>query len=358
MLLDDLLPAFQNAAVPQSEAPPSTDTGAVKWRSLPLVSCQLRTGFSQGVDYQFTEAAVDESFHDNANTTFFTTTDLPGSSADGSSANSPGGTDETLSQFYDHSFAIHEDSPSLPIPPCSPASGHRHGDVAAGLATIKPTMLGLNQLPRPSATAKLVLTDLKSIPNASYLLGDASGRKVVNLIVGVISIPPPRTVTTRQYGRQVELVELLVGDETRAGFGVTVWLPQREAAPQSMQGGADMRKILDTLRPRDIVLLRGIALSSFLGKVHGQSQRSATKIELLHRKKVDEGDENGIYDTKTLISAAESSDRQLLKVKKVRDWVIHFVGEWRPEPGGLQREEVGGRSSSKAQKQRLPPDTQ
>jgi len=45
----------------------------------------------------------------------------------------------------------------------------------------------------------------------------------------------------------VELIEVLVGDETKSGFGINFWLPPSEA----VQG--DMRNVLSGLRAQDVV---------------------------------------------------------------------------------------------------------
>jgi hypothetical protein len=104
------------------------------------------------------------------------------------------------------------------------------------------------------------------------------------------------------------------------------------------------------LRPRDIILVRNVALGSFRGKVHGQSLRKdITKVDLLFRKKQDRDDIGGSYTVQTVNSAGEN-DPQLMKVRKVRDWLISFVPD--------QEAEVTSSGSRRRGKRRLPPDTQ
>jgi len=159
----------------------------------------------------------------------------------------------------------------------------------------------------------------------------------VNLIVGILSISPPRTVVTgTKYGRsrETELVEMVVGDDTKTGFSISMWLPRemrvnwKDGAKATPEGSRSLlRRSLRAMRPRDVVLLQNVALSSFRGKVHGQSLKGdVTKVDLLFRKKVDDDDLGGIYNVSNLRTAT-GKDPQILKVKKVRDWMMEFVGD-------------------------------
>ena len=72
-------------------------------------------------------------------------------------------------------------------------------------------------------------------------------------------------------------------------------------------------------------------------------------MDLLFRKKQDRDDVGGSYTVQAVNSAGEN-DPQLVKVKKVRDWMISFV----PEP----ETEVASSGSRRRGRRRLPPDTQ
>ncbi|KPI34837.1 uncharacterized protein AB675_4878 [Cyphellophora attinorum] len=183
----------------------------------------------------------------------------------------------------------------------------------------------------------------------------------VNLVVGILAISPPRRVTTgKAYNRprQAELVELTLGDDSRTGFNVTLWMPPnmhvgwRDNADQNLnQTGArsNLRRAVKELRPRDIIMLQHVALSSYRGKVHGQSLKGdVTKIDLLYRKKVDEDDMQGCY---TVSNLRNPTDPQLKKVKAVRDWMSEFVGD---ADGGRARAKKG----KKMGRMMLPDDTQ
>jgi hypothetical protein len=270
---------------------------------------------------------------------------------------------EALSQFYDHSLAVHKDIPPTLLSELDsePASAGRSSfDSDAGTPTSPSsairTPLQWPTLPVPQTQH---LSDLEDIPSATYLCSIEPQTVTVNIIVGVLSIAPPRCVTTgARWGRerQSELVELLVGDDTKTGFSITMWLPPdlhvtwKDGATDMPDGSRSaLRRSLRLLRPRDIVLIRNVALSSFRGKVHGQSLRNdITKVDLLFRKKQDRDDVGGSYTVQAVNSAGEN-DPQLMKVKKVRDWMVSFV----PEPVT----EVTSSGSRRRGRRRLPPDT-
>jgi hypothetical protein len=158
----------------------------------------------------------------------------------------------------------------------------------------------------------------------------------VNLIVGIISIPPARLIRTRR-GADVELIEVLVGDETKSGFGINFWLhaskSQAQAKSESVsgQGQSEMGKVLSGLRPQDVILVKNVALSSFRNKVYGQSLRKEmTKVCLLYRNRVDKSDIRGVYSRKDLEAglgnAQGLASAQIQKTSRVKEWVMRFVG--------------------------------
>lgn len=315
---------------------------------------------------------------DTQATEFFTPSDFvdqdqgqesPGSdvSVDDSHSN-PSGTSvesspEALSDFYDHSFAIHQAIPSSELsqiseaPPQTPVYESSQDMVTPSTPGIIRTssQRRLSQAPRPN-----LITDLSRIPNAAYLDSIQPQTMTVNLIVGILAISAPRRVTTgKAYNRprQAELVELTVGDDSRTGFNVTLWMPPnmhvgwRDNADSANQTGArsNLRRAVKEIRPRDVIMLQHVALSSYRGKVHGQSLKGdVTKLDLLFRKKVDEDDLQGCYTASNL---RNPTDHQLKKVKAVRDWMIEFVGD---ADGGRVRTKKGKKMS----RMMLPDDTQ
>lgn len=345
-----LIPVNEVPKSPKRPVSPSGKAFSAQWRQLATERLQMRPVLpkldidprpdtaSDGSAAEFfapSEFASQESATSDASETESRPSD--------GSMGSLESTSEDLSAFYDHSFAIHEAIPSSQLSTMS--------DITPGTPTYEsneemfpltpatpggiirtPSQRRLSQAPRPKQLSELV-----NIPNANYLRSISPQTMTVNLVVGILSISPPRTVITgAKYGksRPTELVELLVGDDTKSGFSITLWLPRemrvnwKDGAHATPEGSRSLlRRQLKLLRPRDVVLLQNVALSSFRGKVHGQSLRGdVTKIDLLFRKKVDENDMNGVYSVSNLRTAT-GKDAQIIRVKKVRDWLVNFVGE-------------------------------
>lgn len=234
--------------------------------------------------------------------------------------------EETLSQYYDYSYAVHEDVPSSQI-----LSPQESVETSFSTDTGFSTLLSFDTIAsRTDQSVRVVpvsgrLSNLCDIPNAAYLRSITPQTMTVNLIVGVISMPQPRSIKTRRGGRCIELVEMLVGDDTKAGFVFNVWLPSAAAAPGTPDSG-DMRSMIKGLRPQDVVLVRNVALDSFREKVYGQSLRkNTTKVDLLFRNAVDRDDDVGAYGAEQL-DGADETEAQMAKTKRVRGWVMKFVG--------------------------------
>ncbi|KAM0331553.1 hypothetical protein ACHAQA_003231 [Verticillium albo-atrum] len=316
-LLNDFTPPFTTFlnGDPLPEEPTSS---IASWRSLPLTRQRLETGLSQLHAYPDAPA-----FQPDAN--FFTTTT---SFTTTSSADSQG----LASQFYDHSLAHHTALPSSP--PSAPAPAP---DETTSFLTTSTTSFASNP-PAPPPQQTPHLSDLEDIPPAPSLLALHPQTVTINLIAGVIAAPPPRPVRTR-YGKTMLLLELLLADDTRAGFAVTFWLADdAEGAASPLRG----------LRRQDVVLLRDVALNVFRGKVYGQSlRRGRTKVSLLYRRKLEGDVDGGYYSEGDLRGGGHP---QVDKVRKVRDWMLRFVGG-QDEPGGDKR---GGKRGW----DRPPDDTQ
>ncbi|KAI6088598.1 hypothetical protein F4821DRAFT_85248 [Hypoxylon rubiginosum] len=277
------------------------------WRSIPLHRTTLHTGFSQ-------LHQVREDYHGYDG--FFAA--LP-ASIDSTSAltRANRSSQEILDQFYDHTLAAH-DIPSSQLPTLSFSTD---GSLSTTEETsIRDSLRSTSSsayLENPITPHSIHLSDLEDLPKAQYLQSITPQTMTVNLVVGIISIAEPRTVKTR-WGSTKSLIELLVGDETKSGFTVTFWLSSGPNEPSS--------EILRELRRQDIVLLRNVALSVFMKKVHGHSLRKGlTKVDLLHRRRLDKNDRGGLYNVKD-VSSKKSAHAQLMKTRKVREWVMNFVG--------------------------------
>ena len=68
------------------------------------------------------------------------------------------------------------------------------------------------------------ITDLKRIPNANHITRIQPQTITINLVVGVIAVLPSRTVRLKRLNAQMDIIELTVGDDTRAGFPISLWL--------------------------------------------------------------------------------------------------------------------------------------
>ncbi|KAI1380292.1 hypothetical protein F4677DRAFT_255329 [Hypoxylon crocopeplum] len=280
------------------------------WRSIPLEKTALRTGFSQ-------LHQIRENYHGDEG--FFIA--LPASL---DSTSGPTGTNgisqEVLDQFYDHSLAVHDNIPSSQLPTLSFSTDGSSSDTTAE-RSIRDSFQSTSSSGlqgQPSTAHSAHLSDLEDVPNTSYLQSISPQTMTVNLIVGIISIAEPRVVKTR-WGSTKSLIELLVGDETKSGFSVTFWL--------SSELGESSSEILRELRRQDIVLIRNVALSVFMKKVHGHSLRKGlTKVDLLYRRKLDRADQGGLYSVRD-VSSTKPAHPQLLKTRKVREWVMNFIGD-------------------------------
>ncbi|KAF4463061.1 nucleic acid-binding OB-fold [Fusarium albosuccineum] len=292
--LDDSFSEFLGLA-PQRQTPPhfTPQSSQAAWRSLPLTRQPLRTGFSQTHDTSISK-------HSLANQSeFFTTAEV----SFNRQAESFDGTDpeDVLTHFYDHSLAVHNSIPSSQLESFDETSLE------------ETSFMTTSSTGPPATTAAPVpshLSDLEDIPSASRILALNPQTVTLNIIVGIISIAQPRTVTTR-WGRKLSLVEILVGDDTKSGFAVTFWLAHENAAAVE----------ISNLRRQDVVLMQNVALHVFRGKVYGQSLRKGmTKVSLLWRR-----DGSGLYSTRELAKRAQGHP-QLAKTKQVKDWVLKFVG--------------------------------
>lgn len=350
---------FANLPAPEQPAgqwPPTTPQYAA-WRSIGIDRAPLHTGNTQ--DYQWLDG-----IHGNAE--FLTAHDISCFSITSSNASHSQYTqgaivqtqENVLSQFYERSYAVHTGIASSQIQASASSTGSiwESGDESSlGIditSILSGTPSGLTNAAydgsdtrRPVPTYHGRISSLNEMPSAKYLTSVEPSTVTVNLIVGIISISAPREIRIR-YGTSVGLVELLVGDETKSGFGINFWVPSSaEGSPEE----AETKELLNHLRPQDIIGFKNVAVSSFKGKVHGQSlRRGMTRIHLLYRNRIDRTDVGGCWTAAGLQSA---TDPVLAKTSRVKDWVERFVA-----PPAIARMQNGRRVA--VQEEQLPPDTQ
>lgn len=277
------------------------------WRSVSLHREPLHTGFSQAHSF-LNRFYLHESHNDEE---FFCTSSLK-SSYDGPDEPEKGDADE-LNEFYQQSLALHNSIPSSQL-------GDEHITATTLLDETSflsnSTTASAGPAPPPPNIPPAHLSDLEDVPPAKQVISLQPQTVTLNLIVGILSVAQPRSVTTR-WGQRLSLVEILVGDETRAGFAVTFWLSN-----DATEAASD----LNSLRRQDVVLLQNVALHVFRDKVYGQSlRRGQTKVHLLWSKRPDA---RPCYSSRKLVTegADEQENPQVVKTRLVRDWVLRFVG--------------------------------
>ncbi|CAK7226188.1 hypothetical protein SBRCBS47491_006146 [Sporothrix bragantina] len=142
----------------------------------------------------------------------------------------------TSQEFLEYSLAVHEALPSsmpqidLPNMPANDSFDETTQSFSQStsfslLSTVPPLPTDIPHW-QP-------LTNLVDVPSASYLLSLAPQTVTVNLVVAIVSVGVPRVIdknngnrnsNNRRDRRPVSLVELVVGDETGSGFGLTIWM--------------------------------------------------------------------------------------------------------------------------------------
>lgn len=336
-----------------------------RWRVLPLEP-----------DDSFAAAAAERSKSDAARrgkhlhsapadeTTFLTTTDFSNPSGRIFSAQQSASEsqDDLITQFYQHSFSAHQET-QLDYDSGSESSSFSTSFVESYTASKQQIPSSpRNQLTRTRLFSAL-LTDLNQIPNAAYLDSINPQTMTINIVVGIISIPFTRIIKSKWAGgRSTGLVEMLVGDDKKTGFGINLWVsPEPYNGKQSM-----LETALAHLRPQDVVLARNVALGSFGGKVYGHSlQRDMTTLDLLYRKVVDASDTPGAFGMREFENNNDDNDEgniggQLAKLRRVRRWVMEFVGGGigAPQARGLGLSNGPGLLTRRLKLQDLPADTQ
>lgn len=266
-------------------------------------------------------------------------------------------TDEKSTDFLDHSFAIFEGLETSNRTHChdndNGASFEDSTLDSASLLTDDITSHSTNISDTTEvstcASEHLIrlpshITNLQAVPKASHIQSIQPQTMTINIVVGIISLAPLRTVLLRKSGRTMDILEMLVGDETNAAFSITFWLQ-----PDS-ESGDSLRQRLISLRPQTILVVKNVALNVFKGKVYGQSlNRHITRIETI----VEVLGRDGQVKWKSLDAYGE----QLEKVKRVEKWVIEFLCAYDPPA------EEGSWNGKRAKRcmdlsEKLPPDTQ
>jgi len=221
------------------------------------------------------------------------------------------------------------------------------------LVSVEPTNYSIaferdTDVPRnlPPLNMTGAVTDLKRIPPASHLHRIHPQTMTTNILAAIIKVQPTRTVRLRRRNAEMDLIELIIGDETRAGFSVSFWLNPLDSQPQDQKQQRDaaesdeIRRTLNALRSGDVVFVQNVALNVWRNQVYGQSlsrrfARNSTAVVVI-----------GNSTTASTVSGTLRA-----KAERVLAWSEEFVGV--PVVRGGAR----GRSVDVA-KEELPPDTQ
>ena len=266
--------------------------------------------------------------------------------------------EDVHTDFLEHSMAIMDGLDSSQILPCRPNNAaatdlgmtfmsntsfasSSAGGSSFGAMDNSPYQTSPARM-RSGSTAVNVtgpITNLKQVPTADYITRIQPQTMTIHVLVGVITVSPLRTVRLRRSDAEMDILELIVGDESRAGFTISFWLTPRESQSKSSD---DLREYLQALRSGDVVLLQNIALSSFRNCVYGQSlsKRFAKNS-------------TAVVSLDSDVSQAVPTELHA-KLGRVRDWASDFVGISRKSTLHPESE-----STMLAHNVReLPPDTQ
>ena len=309
----------------------TTGVKAPSWRSLPLEKPHLPTGLTQ---LSREHEAFEEYGYINEEPSFLSTTELSFSSTDPNQSErsqiSNSDKEDVFTQYYEHSFALHENIPSSQIVSADSFDDSfttEPEDFSIPVSTSSQSHPPQSQQLTRSKLTSTHLTDLKDLPSATYLRSITPQTMTVNLVLGIISISQPRTIKTRKGGHLIDLVEILVGDDTKAGFGINIWLPPSTPSVQHQDSSDILRTQTSRLRPQDIILAKTVALSSFRGKVYGQSLRKGmTTLDLLYRNAIPDDNAYGAFSAAQLDQVNATNESQTRKLRNVKDWVMRFVG--------------------------------
>jgi len=267
--------------------------------------------------------------------------------------------------FVDNSIALLETLDSSQIIPTLPAATEttdvdisfttHSTDISFDTTNIDSTICPSQPQHTNSVTLSGLVTDLKHLPTSQTLTTLYPQTQTVNLIAGIVTVSPPQKIHSRKpHGKDRDLISLIIGDETRAGFKINFWLAGApEISNKHGRDGADadvaLRTTLLRLRAGDVLMLSNVALSSWNGSVYGQNlsrrfARNSTEIVVLP------GGSTHLGMTAPLAT----------KLRRVREWVSDFVGiiDRGKRDEASTGEGQGITTTKRKRQEELPPDTQ
>ena len=352
-LTTSVLPAFSADLRRDCSSSWATGIGPV-WRRLPLEKEVLHTGYTPAShdwrDHASESGKFEYPFLGGANS------GVLGLSLATSNGQESFIEDEEISELHDHSLLVHDELPSSQI-----IADEDLDDSNSTFPTSNSDLTSFNiesfdetadtsETEYYSKPVIVPIRDLKNLPTINYLRSIMPRRMTVNLIIAIISIPPPTQLITRYGRRRIDLVEVTVSDDTKSGFAINLWLPPAQSSQSDPAASPLLKEAISRLRPRDVVLLRNVELNVHEKRVFGQNlRRDLTKVHLLYRDRLDRSDERGAYGRADLDRIGKD-DLQLAKVRRVRNWVVDFG------PVGVERG-YGHAWSEGSGLEALPPDS-
>ncbi|KAK6435031.1 hypothetical protein LTR95_008780 [Oleoguttula sp. CCFEE 5521] len=219
--------------------------------------------------------------------------------------------DPKNADFLEHSFAILQD-PSKVATDTTDATFMSATSFSSPMPS--PTLITAGSAFTNQPMTMIDIADLRSLPSATALLSMHPQTPTVNLLCAAITLSPTRTVRLRRYpGREMEVIDLLLGDETRAGFSISCWLQPFDSQLKYGAEDIELRTSLAGVRAGEIVLVRNVALSVFRNCVYGQT---------LPKWRV-----GACGTTVTVLGSSAVLEASVAnKAKRVREWAEAFVG--------------------------------
>lgn len=269
---------------------------SLKWRRIQSRDTRLRTGWSQpylpgsGVRMGEAEADMTLSLPQIEQTSTFL-------------AEGPSRADTTLGStepptevdnFLEQSLAFHDTLLSSQVVQDAGADDTIHSD--SFLTTSFHTNTSeLSSHGSPSNTTtiqvptNIAITSLNILPTAQHLRSIYPQTPTPNFVCVLTTQPTQREILTRRGGYRMNLYEIVVADDTAPEFRVTFWTrPPRGSSTEQDAAQCRLLSTLESLKVRDILLLRNIALTSFREAVYGQSlnpsiARARTTVDIVSR---------------------------------------------------------------------------
>ncbi|KAJ4359623.1 uncharacterized protein N0V89_000178 [Didymosphaeria variabile] len=265
------------------------------------------------------------------------------------------------SDFVHQSLIFHDTLLSSQIAPGGLADGTTTSQSFVGTSFDSSTSTDMDSLQQSNTEGRILqvpitlrLTALGALPSAAHLRRIYPQTPTPNILCVLAAPPEDREVFVKKGGYRMQLRELIVADDTRSGFKVTIW--QKPSKGGNFQH--TLGHILQRVKAGDILLLRNIALNAFRDDVYGQSlnpsiARVQTSIEILMS--------GGGISSRQLGALPAPVVTAFMRVKK---WATAHVAS--DMPGHKRRKDESQRSSrsakrsfrrSNAHDETLPPDT-